>query len=388
LSALSKYMCSSQIRLESCLGNVTRVGWNQAYGEVAGSSLSSVRSKKGEWENNKWVGHTLRFLTGSLRGEKYPIISNSKNTLMLAEKNSKYIPRSSPNRKTLKPNTGNKFSIGPGYSTPMCYTRKSGESAVWTWKNVIPYPGIYNLYIHGLNDAIDTTEFLEENNNASLDVELWNYKTKEFDMLKKRGKYGKQDSFNAGKVKPENISDDGSVKIQLTAHNVIERNTDDITGKILVGSGGKQTGIAWFNYAVVTSVPVPGRVNINTASERLLSSLPGIDKKLAKNIVEGIDRNGKKDLKPYENLGGLFKVKGMTPDIFERCVNILCLDSSAFTVDVEAQILKPILMEERRPRRPNSENIIATRKKRFVIEVDSKTDGYIDINEKERYPVR
>jgi len=379
-------MASSHVRLESCLGDVTRIGWNQAYDEVARSSLTSVQAKDGGWKKDKWIGHTLRFLTGPLRGEKYPIISNSKNTILLAAKNSRYIPRSSPNRKALKPNVGNKFSIGPGYQTPLCYTRKSGESATWTWKNAIPFPGTYNLYVHGLNDAIDTTEFLEENNNASLDVEVWNYKTKEFNVLKKRRKYGKQDSFNAGKIKPVNISGDGSIKIRLTAHNVIERNTDDKTGKTLVGSGGKQTGIAWFNYAIVTPVPVPGRVNVNTAPPRLLASLPGINSELAENISAGLDTNGKKDLKPYKTLGDLFKVKGMTPNIFERCVNILDLDSSAFTIDIEAQILKPTAVEK--IAKLNSDKIIATRKKRFIIESDKTPDGYIDIIERERYPVR
>ena len=140
-------------------------------------------AKNAKWEVDMWKGQTLRFLTGPLRGEKYPIIGNTKNTLQLSQKNSKFIPRSAPNRKALKPNNGDKFSIGPGYATPMCYTRKAGETAVWTWKNAISIPGTYNFYICGLNDAIDTTEFLEENNNASIDVELWNYKTKEFEYL-------------------------------------------------------------------------------------------------------------------------------------------------------------------------------------------------------------
>jgi len=384
LGALSKHMCSSFIRLESCLGDVTRVGWEQAYDEVAKSSLTSVTGKKGEWKINKWSGSTLRFLTGPLRGEKYPIISNSKSTLNLARKNSRFIPRSAPNRKALKPNIGNKFSIGPGYKTPLCYTRKSGDSAVWTWRNVISYPGIYNFYVYGLNDAIDTTEFLEENNNASLDVELWNYKDNIYDMIKKRGKYGKQDSFNAGKIKPENISADGSIQMRLTAHNVTEINTDDKSGQAIAGTGGKQSGIAWFNYALITPVPVLGRVNINTAPACLLSSLPGINKSLAENIAEGVDVNGNKVLKPYQNLGDLFKVKGMNPDIFERCVNILTLDSSVYTVEIEAQTFKTS------PNKPNvkQNNILSSRKKRFTIELNKRTDGFFDIIEKERYPVR
>ena len=385
LGGLANVMQSSFVRLEACLGDVSRTGWKQAYDEVDSSTLRSITCKTGGWQNNKWEGHTLRFLTGPLRGEKYPIVGNSKKTITLGERDSKYIPRSAPNRKSLKPNKDDKFSIGPGFATPMCYTRSSGESGVWTWENAIPYSGTYHFYIHGLNDAIDTTEFLEENNNASLDVELWNYETKEFDTIKQKAQYGKQDSFNAGKIKPQNIDGNGSIKMRLTAHNVAERNTDDKTGKALVGTGGKQSGVAWFNYVMVTPVPVPGRVNINTAPTRLLASLPGINSKLAENIYDGCDRNGKKSLKPYQRLGDILKVKGMSPKIFERCANILALDSSSFTVEVEAQVLKSNNIPENNT---VTDNILATRKKRFVIDVERETDGYVKINDVERYQSR
>jgi len=387
LRGLANVMDSSYVRLESCLGDVVRTGWKQAYDEVEFSTLRSITCKNGDWQENKWAGNTLRFLTGPLRGEKYPIVGNSKNTITIGQRNSKFIPRSAPNRKLLKPNKEDKFSIGPGYATPMCYTRKSGTSAVWTWKNVILYPGTYSLYIYGLNDAIDTTEFLEENNNASLDVAVWNYSTKEFDTLKQKAQYGKQDSFNAGKIKPENISGDGNIKLRLTAHNVTERNTGDKTGKALVGTGGKQSGIAWFNYALVTPIPVPGRVNINTASKRLLASLPGINAELAKNIFEGINGNGKKTLKPYQKLGDVLKVKGITPEIFEKCANILALDSSAFTVEVEAQILKSDTSSEKKPT-SITDHILASRKKRFIIDIEKENEDYIKINDVERYQNR
>jgi len=240
----------------------------------------------------------------------------------------------------------------------------------------VQIPGNYYFYLYGLNDAIDTTEFLEENNNASIDVELWNYKKQKYDMLKSRAKYGKQDSFNAGKIKPENTSPNGDVRMRLTAHNVVERNTDDKTGKTMVGSGGKQTGFAWFNYAVISPVPVVGRVNVNTASQRLLLCLPGINTELAKNIYEGIDSNGKKKLKPYHRLGDLFKVKGMTPEIFERCVNLLALGSSAFTIEVEAQLLK----KSNEKADLNNDSIIASRQKRFVVMESEKADGALDIS--------
>jgi len=397
LYSLSKYMASSHVRLEACIGDVTRDGWKQAYDEVTGSSLRTVQGKTGGRKLDKWIGHTLRFLTGPLRGERYPIFSNSKNTFQLSEKTSKEIPRSVPNRESLKPQSGDKFSIGPGYVTPMCYTRKSGDSAVWIWENAILYPGTYNLYICGLNDAIDTTEFLEENNNASIDVEIWNYENKEFNMLKKRGKYGKNDSFNAGKIKPENISGNGSVKIRLTAHDVIERNTEDMSGKAMVGTGGKQTGIAWFNYALVTPVPVPGRVNVNSAPPRLLASLPGIDSKLAKNIYDGLDRSNKKILKPYQNLGDILKVKGMTLNIFERCVNILTLDSTFFTVEIEAELLKDIKNYENNRKLSEREfyqqkippeDILASKIKRFIINDIKEDNGRLRFVTLENNPVR
>ena len=111
--------------------------------------------------------------------------------------------------KILTPEKGDKFSIGPGYASALCFTKKGGDESEWTWKNALPNVGQasrlteFNLYIHGLSDAIDTTEFLEENNNAAIDVDVWNYKTKTFDTLCKRKKYGKQVLFNAGKIVEE-----------------------------------------------------------------------------------------------------------------------------------------------------------------------------------------
>jgi len=171
---------------------------------------------------------------------------------------------------------------------------------------------------------------------------------------------------------------------RLTAHDVVERNTDDKSGKSMVGSGGKQTGFAWFNYAVISPVPVVGRVNINTASQRLLFGLPGVNSKLAENIYEGIDSNNKKSVKPYQRFGDLFKVKGMTPDIFERCVNLLTLGSSAFTIGVEAQLLKNVNEKAK----INSDTVTASRQKRFIVRRTKKSDDSVKISAIESCIVR
>jgi len=392
MGAIGDVMCSSHLRLESCAGNVKHKGWKEAKDEVDSSSLRSVTCQNGGWENDQWKGQTLRFLTGKLRGEKFPIVGNTKNIIILADPKSEYIPRSAPNRKVLKPQKGDRFSLGPGYASPLCFTRVGNKAGEWTWENAVHIPGEYNLYIYGLNDAIDTTEFLEENNNASLDVEVWNYKSKQFDSLCKKEKYDKQDSFNAGKITPEHVSDAGDFRLRLTAHEVTEKKIGTNTGETKINIGGRHTGMAWFNYAVITPVPVIGRVNINTAPARLLASLPGISSELSKNIEKGTDSSGKPMLKPYKRLGDLFKVKGMTLDIFERCVNLLTLDSSTFTVEVEAQMLKGLRLGDLKSKQVWNKfspdivnNIIASRTKRFVLELEKSKDGFSSAREIERY---
>jgi len=389
MGAIADAMCASHVRLESCGDNVSRTGWKEASDEVENSTLKSVTCKNGGWKVDHWKGQTIRFLTGKMRGEKFPIVSNSKNVILLGESKSVDIPYSAPNRMPVQPAKGDRFSLGPGYASPFCFTTKGNDESEWTWKNAIHYPGEYNLYIYGLNDAIDTTEFFEENNNSSLDVEVWNYTTKSFDKLCNKKKYGKQDSFNAGKITPVNISSSGDLRIKLISHDVAERNLEAEkaeAGDGKLDTGGRQTGVAWFNYAVVTPVPVPGRVNINTASARMLASIPGITSSLAKNIAGGINNDGKAKLKPYFSFGDLFNVKGMTPDIFERCANLLTLDSSFFTVDVEAEVLKNIEgTEGSRPKSPRDDEILALRRKRFIIELEKAADGYASINEIEQY---
>ncbi|RLD12356.1 MAG: hypothetical protein DRI44_00870 [Chlamydiae bacterium] len=382
LGAIADVMCSSYLRLESCGNNVKRVGWKAANGEVAANTLQSITSKNGggDWENNQWVGQKLRFLTGPLRGESYPIFGNSKRTILLADKKSKMIPRSSPGRKPLKPNRGDLFSLGPGYNTGFCYTRQGNDVGEWTWEKIVPVKGNYNLYINGLNDSINTTEFLEENRNASIDVDVWNYKSKAYNKLCQNKKYGKSDSFKAGKITPDNVSDTGGFKLRLTSHNVVQRDSVKNTLKTV---GKQSSGFAWFNYAMITPLPIIGRVNINTASQRLLAALPGVSKELAENINRGIDGNNKPTLKPYLNLSDLLKVKGITPEAFERCCNILTVDSSVFTVEVDAQTLKSSAKDQNT--KMNDNIVSATRKKHYVIELEKKTDGLCSIKKLEAY---
>jgi len=389
LGALADVLACSSIRLEAASGNVSRKGWREAKDEVANASLTTIKAKNGGWQIDKWKGQTLRFLTGPLRGEKFLIIGNTKNAINLSKKGSTFKPYSAPNRKLCQPKKGDVFSIGPGYVSALCYTRVGGDVGEWEWKNALPNveqaaEANQNLYIYGLNDAIDTTEFFEENNNASLDVDVWNYSEQKFENLCKKKKYGKQDSFLAGKISSDNISGSGDFKIRLTAHDIAEKNLNSKTGEARIDTGGRQTGVAWFNYAAISPIPVPARVNINTAPARLLASLPAITSKLAKNIAGGVSSDKDKNLKPYKRLGDVMKVKGMTPEIFERCANLLTVDSSYFTIEVEAQALKG--------EKPDAEefavdldNVTGSRSKRFVLKIMETKDNSSTFRTLEKY---
>jgi hypothetical protein len=218
-----------------------------------------------------------------------------------------------------------------------------------------------------LNDAIDTTEFLEENYNAAIDVEVWNYRSERFDMLCERRQYGKEDCISVGIITPDHTSADGDFRIRLTAHDLVD--SDEQNGK---GIGASDIAVrraenAWFNYAVITPVPVEGRINVNTAPARLLASVPGITPDVAANIEQGLDNNSKPVLKPYHRLGDLLLVKGMDVDRFERCANMLAVDSNAYTVEVEAQTLSDTDFDGQYD--PEVDTVHASRNKRFVMQL-------------------
>ena len=340
ISAMLDVFANSSIRLEAADEAAERKGWEVASGIVKSSNGRSIISKIGNWEKGQWKNHTLRFMSGKLAGESFPIFDNSKQKLTLVNVKAASSPKSVPGRKLLNPAKGDVFSIGPGYNSPLCFTRKSNDSGEWLWKKRISNKGNYGLYIFGLNDAINTTEFLEKNNNSPLDIDVWNFKNNKFESLCKRKKYKKSDCFFAGNISPDNISDVGDFKLKITSHDVVELGLKHSAKQGKKAQRNFQTGYAWFNYALISPVPVFGKVNINTANERLLGSLPGINSKLAKNIARGIDSTGKPALKPYNHLGDLLYVKGMTIDILERCANILCLNTYAYTLNIEAQIIK------------------------------------------------
>ena len=102
--------------------------------------------------------------------------------------------------------------------------------------------------------------------------------------------------------------------------------------------------------------------------------MPGINNKLAKNISAGKSDNDRYTLKPYKQLGDLLNVRGMTIDIFQRIANLVCLNSSAYTINVDLQVIKD-LNRDGKFSENEGDKILAEKHKRIVIAGKPKADG-------------
>ena len=323
LKTIGPALTMDMIRLDAeaedaWIGNAN--SWNSTMGIVANCGKSSIAVKGKKWEGDIWYNNTLTILSGKLRGEQFKIDGNCCNSLEIKG-------RSTDKRALLSASRGDKCSIGPPYKTPLFYTRKENREGKWEWKNTGLNPNInYDLYLFGLNDSINTTEFLEENHNARITVKVWNYISKKWDVPpKKRYTYDKNDSIYFGRLSKNNVSDKGAVKISITPHNLNDMEC---------------SGFAWLDYIMLTPIEHPGRINVNTASKQVLAVLPGIDKTIAQNIVKGISKNGKQ-IRPYKNIYNLLDVKGITPVLMCRIANYITTRTDVYRINVIAEILKP-----------------------------------------------
>jgi hypothetical protein len=339
LKALSKYFTVAGVRLEAEEEGAHLSGWRPTEGTVKFADVSQCTASDVNWEPGIWRNQKLRVMTGDQKGESYVIGGNTPESVMIEG-------YSCPGRKQLRVKAGDKFSVGPGYSSSMYYTRKEGEQGEWEWKNKGLKRSSYGLYIGGLNDSIKTTEFLEENHNAEIAVEAFNYETHEYEPVpmpyevgaKKTGlrdtyrantqtgrhKYEKSDNIFCGLIYPRHISPEGGIKLRLTAHNLHHLDS---------------SGFAWFDYAYLAPGHTFGKINVNTASPRVLQALQGVSKEIAENIVAGKDANSRPCLRPYKNIGDVLDVKGMTPNIFSRICNLITTRSDQYRVHVIAESL-------------------------------------------------
>ena len=333
LKALSKYFTVSGIRLDPEELDVHVSGWKPAFGTAVQSAVNRVTVAGSPWETGIWSGQKVTILSGPLSGEEFIATNSTPNTIQIDG-------YSTVGRKQFRIDKGERFCVGPAYGTPVFYTRQVNEPGEWEWKNKNLEKTPYALYLFGLNDSINTTEFLEENWNAELDVAAFNYGTRLYDALpldngnnsglyrtltrNGRHTYDKSDGVYCGMLSPDHISPNGGIRLQLIAHNLDNEHC---------------SGFAWFDYAYLSPTSTDGKININTAPERVLSSLKDITPARAKSIAGGIARNGQPGLKPYHEISDILDVSGITPSIYSTICNLITTRSDQYRVTVLAQSL-------------------------------------------------
>lgn len=304
----AEFFCTSGVRLDPEEPGAHIRGWLPAFGEASFADTRGVTDHNAQWEPNIWAGQWLRILSGRMCGETYAVEANGQNRISI-------VGKSVPSRKDFFIGAGDAFALGPGYSSASYYSRTPQEVGEWEWTNKRIPEGKYALYLAGLNDSINTEEFLEENHNAILTLYLWNYRTRSYEEINDKIQYSKDDMAFAGYVEPRHMSHAGGIRIKLVPRGL---------------NNPESSGFAWFDYAYVAPVPVFGRININTAPPRVLCSLKNINASLAKNIYYGKDEFNKNTLKPYQSISDILKVKGITPDIFSAIANLITIRSDQY----------------------------------------------------------
>ena len=332
LKALARFLTTSGIRLDPEEAGAHVAGWRKAFGTARGSVAKSLTAEEANWEAGIWRNQTLRIMTGALRGENYCIANNAAATLSIDG-------FSVPSGKQLNLRTGDQFSVGPGYATPLFYTRQNSDEGIWEWKNKGIDKNIYGLYVFGLNDSIGTTEFLEENHNAKLEIAVFNYTTGMFNPIPcqvgagtddpysdvsatRYVQYDKSDGIYCGLITPDHISASGGIKLKIVAHGLSDKQC---------------SGFAWFDYAALAPGFSNGKLNINTAPARALRAMPGVTAALAGQIEKGTSTAGRDDLKPYKHPSDILDVRGVTPAVFSKIANLITTRSDQFRVRVIAQ---------------------------------------------------
>ena len=137
--------------------------------------------------------------------------------------------------------------------------------------------------------------------------------------------YDKTDGVFCGLISPDHISPSGGVRLRLVPRGL---------------EHPRSSGFAWFDFALVAPCPEWGRINVNTASDRVLSALIGVTPELA-SAIRTNTRNGKPDAMPwYETPTDILDVRGVTPQLYAKNANLLTARSDQFRVRVIAQALR------------------------------------------------
>lgn len=320
VQAASEYFDTRGIRLDPEEEGAHLNGWRPAFGENTIADTRGITDHRAMWSVNIWSNQLVHMLSGSRRGETFAIEANGQNRLRV-------VGRSTPSRQTFYAAAGDRYSLGPGYASSFYYTRSERDTGEWEWQHKRIPKGTYRLYLCGLNDSIRTTEFLEENYNARLDIRVYDYEKNQYELLARGRQCDKNDTIDVGMISPRHISASGGLRVRLDASGLKHQYA---------------SGFAWFDHIYLAPVAAEGVINVNTASPRILMALNGVDESLAEAIYKGLNTAGQPRLKPYKTCGDLLHVRGMTIDKFSGLANMITVRSDQYSVSVIAQAISDV----------------------------------------------
>jgi hypothetical protein len=89
-------------------------------------------------------------------------------------------------------------------------------------------------------------------------------------------------------------------------------------------------------------------------------------------------------VKPYQQVGDLLKVEGMTPGAFERIANLVAMKTSTYTIEAIVQAVQDAnrdgMIEENK-----GDKILAARHMRYVLRFNPALQGQDSMTVMERY---
>ena len=181
--------------------------WQLAGGKAEKTEKGFAFSK-GSWPADFWAGQKIRFLSGELKGETFAVTGSFENVVFPGG-------LSLPGRKRVKSFKEGFAALGPGYGNIFYTAHKNNARSEWTFSNLWDCVG-GELYLKGLSDAIDSGEFLEENHNAMLEPELFDWAENAWEKIPAL-RLGKNDAAYLSALEARNISSKGCLRLRLTA---------------------------------------------------------------------------------------------------------------------------------------------------------------------------
>ena len=221
--------------------------WQLAGGRAEKTEKGFAFSK-GSWPADFWAGQKIRFLSGELKGETFAVTGSFENVVFPSG-------LSLPGRKRVRSFKEGVAALGPGYGNIFYTACKNDARSEWTFSNLWDCAG-GELYLKGLSDAIDSGEFLEENHNALLRPELFNWAENVWEAFPSV-RFQKNDAAYLSTLEARHISNKGCLRLRLTAKGL---------------NDPKGTKRAWFQGIAVSPPKRP--VKIAAGNENIKGPIP------------------------------------------------------------------------------------------------------------------